>query len=205
MPGRIKIEKLLNSGHPQKMITAQLGCHRSTISQERKVRSWSPERSHSNPRSSCAKSTPMSYRMSYDSLVRSVLSNLRDGWTPDEIGGRLPHGFPADPRTRGSAGKPRMSVFMGRVVERFTLTGSDGLCQSMTAPWTSNPEPLLGIGHQTALLVQVTLVEYTPARGANSGFCALRRSPRKRASGLARAVSNVFPSASPWALLCDRG
>jgi hypothetical protein len=35
-----------------------------------------------------------SYRMTYDALVHHVFSELRDGWTPEEIAGQLPQGFP---------------------------------------------------------------------------------------------------------------
>ena len=40
--------------------------------------------------------------MSYDPLVHHVFSRLRDGWTREEIGVRLPHDFPDDPRMRVS-------------------------------------------------------------------------------------------------------
>ena len=125
---RIEIEKLLDSGYSQTMIAAQLGCHRSTISREIRRRSWSPERVHANlrpylrnkldtrmPRGRiylaeqaqhhATKRQVLShqpYRMSYDPLVHHVFTRLRDGWTPEEIGGRLPHDFPDDPRMRVS-------------------------------------------------------------------------------------------------------
>ena len=40
--------------------------------------------------------------MSYDPLVHHVFSRLRDGWTREEIGVRLPDDFPDDPRMRVS-------------------------------------------------------------------------------------------------------
>jgi len=42
------------------------------------------------------------YRMSCAPLVHHVFSRLRDGWISEEIGCRLPHDFPADPRMRVS-------------------------------------------------------------------------------------------------------
>ena len=97
-------------------------------------------------------------------------------------------------RVCGSAQKPSMRGFMGSAgrsdkcgntcpeairnagnaeAGRFTLTGSDGVCQSMTAPWTSNPGSSLDTGNQSALLAVGTLVGYAPAWSANPGFCVL--------------------------------
>jgi len=203
------------------MIAQRVGCHRSTISREIRRRSWSPERDHANLRPDLRNKldtrmpreriylawkaqhhantrkdlSPKPYRMSYDPLVHHVFSRLRDGWTPEEIGGRLPHDFPDDPRMR-VVREPSIRGFMGRagrsdnwgntcpeairnagnaVAGRFTLTGSDGVCQFMTARWTSNPGPPLDIGNQTALLVQVTRGEYTPVWNANPGLYVGRR------------------------------
>jgi len=125
---RIEIEKLLDSGHSQTIIAQRVGCHRSTISREVRRRCWSPERVHANlrpylrnkldtrmPRERiylaeqaqrhANKRKELShepYRMSCDSLVHHVFSRLRDGWTPEEIAGRLRHDFPDDPRMRVS-------------------------------------------------------------------------------------------------------
>lgn len=40
--------------------------------------------------------------MTYDRLVDAVIGRLRQGWTPEEIAGRLPIDFPTDPRMRVS-------------------------------------------------------------------------------------------------------
>lgn len=43
------------------------------------------------------------YRMKYDRLVEWVIGQLRRGWTPEELSGRLPVEFPDDLRMRVSA------------------------------------------------------------------------------------------------------
>jgi IS30 family transposase len=37
-------------------------------------------------------------RMKHGQLVDRLFTRLRNGWTPEKIGGRLPHDFPDDPR-----------------------------------------------------------------------------------------------------------
>ena len=76
-------------------------------------------------------------------------------------------------------------------------TGSDGVCRFMTAPWTSNPGPRWGMGDQTALLVQGTLVEYIPVWNANPGLSVGQKSlqsPRRPPGGRS---TECFPSCPP--------
>jgi len=110
------------------MIAPRVGCHRLEMACEIRRRSWSPERDHANLRpylrnkldtrmpreriyvawqaqhhaNTRKELSHKPYRMSYDPVVHHVFSRLRDGWTPEEIGGRLPHDFPDDPRMRVS-------------------------------------------------------------------------------------------------------
>lgn len=102
--------------------------HRSTIGREIKKRSWQPEHDHANLRpyhrnkldtrlpharlylagqaqfhaDSRRARSHQPYRMSYDPLVHWVISHLRQGWTPEEISGRLPIDHPDDHRMRAS-------------------------------------------------------------------------------------------------------
>jgi len=141
------------------------------------------------------------YRMGYDPLVHQVFSKLRDGWTPEEIGGRLPHGFPADPRMRVSRetvyawiyGQGRRDVHSDRIRWRVSIHDRPLDVESRTTfgHWA------LGIGHQTALLVRVTLVEYTPARSADPSFCVLRRFPRSPRRQPGGNSIECFPSCPP--------
>jgi IS30 family transposase len=40
------------------------------------------------------------YQIEQNQLMDTVLTRSRNAWTPEDIGGRFPHGFPDDPRTR---------------------------------------------------------------------------------------------------------
>lgn len=128
LPDRIEIEKLLDTGASQTMIAAQLGCHKSTVSREIRSRSWSPERDHANLRpylrnkldsrparrrlylahqahshaNARKRFSHQPYRMAYEPLLNHVFTRFRGGWTPEEIAGRLPLDYPADPRMRVS-------------------------------------------------------------------------------------------------------
>lgn len=128
LPDRIEIEKLLDTGATQTMIAAQLGCHKSTVSREIRSRSWSPERDHANlrpylrnkldtrmPRGRLylahqahshagvrKRFSHQPHRMAYEPLLNHVVTRFRQGWTPEEIAGRLPLDYPVDPRMRVS-------------------------------------------------------------------------------------------------------
>ena len=76
-------------------------------------------------------------------------------------------------------------------------TASDGVCRFMTAPWTSNPGPRLGIGNQTASLAVGTLVEYTPVWNANPGLCVGRRFLRSPQKQPGERSTECYPSCLP--------
>ncbi|HUH52474.1 MAG TPA: IS30 family transposase [Microbacteriaceae bacterium] len=125
---RIEFQHLLEQGHTQAEIARRLGVHRSTISRERKRGLWHPEDDHANLRpylrnkldsrdrhegiylagqaqlqaDTRKQRSHQPYRMRYDRLVDWVISQLRRGWTPEEISGRLPIEFPYDSRMRVS-------------------------------------------------------------------------------------------------------
>lgn len=125
---RIHIQTLHERGNSKAEIARSVGVHRSTISREITRGSWQPEHDHANLRPylrnrldtrgpherlylgsqahlQAGTRTARShnpYRMSHDLLVDWVLSALRRGWTPEEIGGRLPIEFPDDTRMRAS-------------------------------------------------------------------------------------------------------
>ena len=125
---RIEIEKLVDRGVRRAEIARRVGVHRSTITRELARGSWQPEHDNANLRpylrnklntrdrhqrlylggqaqqhaDTRAARSHNPYRMSHDRLVDWVLSALRRGWTPEEIGGRLPIEFPDDTRMRAS-------------------------------------------------------------------------------------------------------
>lgn len=125
---RIEIERLLAEGVSLAGVARRLGVHRSTVSREVRRRSFRPDRVHANVRPYLRRrldTRPWSntvyvaeraqghavvqkarshvpYRMTYDRLVDTVIGLLRQGWTPEEIAGRLPIDFPTDPRMRVS-------------------------------------------------------------------------------------------------------
>ena len=126
---RVEIERLLASGVSQAGIARWLGVAPSTVSREVRKRSFRPDRVHANVRaylrrrldtrpwseavyvaetahSNAVKVQANSHqpcRMTYDRLVDVVVGRLRQGWTPEEIAGRLPIDFPDDARMRVSA------------------------------------------------------------------------------------------------------
>lgn len=125
---RIQIELSLDRGHSRAEIARRIGVHRSTITRELARGSWQPEHDHANLRpyhrnkldtrdpherlylagqahhqaQTRAARSHRPYRMRYDRLVSWVIGQLRRGWTPEEISGRLPIEFPDDPRMRAS-------------------------------------------------------------------------------------------------------
>jgi IS30 family transposase len=125
---RIEIEKLLDQGHAHAEIARRLGVHRSTIGREVRRGSWQPEHDHANLRpylrnkldtrgphgrlylggqaqlqaKTRATRSHQPYRMTYDGIVHWTISKLRDGWTPEEISGRLPIDFLDDASMRVS-------------------------------------------------------------------------------------------------------
>lgn len=125
---RIEIEKLAERGASRAQIARRLGVHRSTIMRELRRGSWQPERDHANlrpylrnklntrgphERLYLASQAQLSaddrktlshqpFRMTYDRLVDWVITQLRKGWTVQEIAGRVGVEFPDDPRMRVS-------------------------------------------------------------------------------------------------------
>lgn len=125
---RIEIETLLDRGHSRAEIARRLGVHPSTIGREIMKRSWQPEQDHANLRPYLRNKlntrgphdrlyragqaqhhantrkgrSHQPYRMTHDPLVDWVIGQLRRGWTPEEISGRLPTEFPDDPKMRVS-------------------------------------------------------------------------------------------------------
>ncbi|MEO6943686.1 MAG: IS30 family transposase [Lacisediminihabitans sp.] len=123
---RIEIARLQDWGISKAEIARRLGVHRTTITRELVRGSWQPEHDHANLRPylrnrlntrgphdrlylggqahlqaqlrSARSHQP--HRMSYDRLVDWVITQLRKGWTPGEIAGRVPIEFPNDPRMR---------------------------------------------------------------------------------------------------------
>jgi IS30 family transposase len=126
---RIEIQKLYEQGVSRARIARLVGVHRSTITRELRRGSWQPEHDHANLRpwlrnrldtrgpqerlylgsqaqlhaDTRATRSHQPYRMTRDRLVDWVVSALRRGWTPEEIGGRLPVEFPDDLHMRVSA------------------------------------------------------------------------------------------------------
>lgn len=126
---RIEIEKLLDLGVRRAEIARRVGVHRSTITRELRRGSWQPEADHANLRPylrnrldtrgphqrlylgsqahlqarTRSGRSHQPYRMRSDRLLDWVIKRLENGWTPEEIAGRLPIDFPDDPRMRVSA------------------------------------------------------------------------------------------------------
>lgn len=125
---RIEIEGLLDRGISRAQIARQIGVHRSTITRELRRGSWQPEHDHANLRpylrnklntrhshdrlylagqaqlqaDDRKRQSHLPSRMGYDRLVDWVITQLRKGWTPAEIAGRVGVEFPDDPRMRTS-------------------------------------------------------------------------------------------------------
>lgn len=125
---RIEIEHLLELGVTRAEIARRLGVHRSTITRELRRGSWQPEHDHANLRPYLRNklntrnsherlylagqahlqadvrkgSSHQPFRMKYDRLVDWVISQLRKGWTAQEIAGRVGVEFPDDLRMRVS-------------------------------------------------------------------------------------------------------
>lgn len=123
---RIQIEKLHDQGTTQADIGRALGMHRSTISRELRRGQWRPSNTpaaYTPYRPAALKTGPATktqyraamahrradqravashqrHRLLSDALIDWVINRLRRGWTPQEICGRLPLDFPADPRMR---------------------------------------------------------------------------------------------------------
>lgn len=121
---RIEIQRLLDLDHSRAEIARRLGVHRSTITRELRRGSWQPEHDHANLRpylrnkldtrsphdrlylagqaqlsaQTRAARSHVSFRMSYDRLVNWTIDHLREGWTPEEIAGRVRVEFPDDSR-----------------------------------------------------------------------------------------------------------
>lgn len=125
---RIEIERLLDLGMSRAEIARRLGVHRSTITRELRRGSWQPEHDHANLRPYLRNKlntrgphdrlylagqaqlraddrvahSHQPFRMAHDPLIDWAISQLRKGWTVEEIAGRLPVEFPDDPRMRVS-------------------------------------------------------------------------------------------------------
>lgn len=125
---RIEIELRHEQGESNAKIARRLGVHRSTISRELRRNSWQPEHDHANLRPYLRNKldsrnrherlylagqaqlhadqrqarSHQPYLMTYDRLVDWVIIQLRRGWTPEEISGRLAVEFPDDRRMRVS-------------------------------------------------------------------------------------------------------
>lgn len=125
---RIEIQRLHDRGVARAEIARRLGVHRSTITRELRRGSWQPEHDHANLRPYLRNKldtrgphdrlylagqaqrradhrktrSHQPFRMAYDRLVDWVITQLRKGWTVEEIAGRLPVEFPDDPRMRVS-------------------------------------------------------------------------------------------------------
>ncbi len=126
MDDRIEIERLLDLGFSKAEIARRVGVHRATITRETARGAWQPEHDHANLRpylrnrldtrgphgrlylgrqaqlqaDTRGALSHQPYRMEHDRLVDWVLTQLRKGWTPEEISGRLRVEFPNDPRMR---------------------------------------------------------------------------------------------------------
>ena len=126
---RVEIQRLLDLDESRAEIARRLGVHRSTITRELQRGSWQPERDHANLRPYLrnklntrdpherlylagqahqqaivrGRRSHLPFRMEYDRLVDWVLTRLRQGWTPEEIAGRVRVESPDDPRMRVSA------------------------------------------------------------------------------------------------------
>lgn len=111
---------------PRAQIARRVGVHRSTITRELTRGSWQPEHDHANlrpylrnrldtrgphdrlylagqaqVRAQTRKArSHLPVRMRHDRLVHWVITQLRKGWTPEEIAGRAPIEFPDDPQMR---------------------------------------------------------------------------------------------------------
>lgn len=125
---RIEIARLLQEGVSRAEIARRLGVHRSTITRELARGSWQPEDDHANlrpyvrhrlktgrrherlylparaqQRADVRKARSHApYRFGYDRLIDWVINHLRQGWSVQEISGRLAVQFPDDPRMRVS-------------------------------------------------------------------------------------------------------
>lgn len=125
---RIEIQRLHDLNVPRAQIARRLGVHRSTITRELRRGSWQPEHDHANLRpylrnklntrgprdrlylagqaqlraADRKKRSHQPFRMTDDRLVDWVITRLRQGWTVEEITGRLRVEFPDDPRMRVS-------------------------------------------------------------------------------------------------------
>lgn len=125
---RIEIERLLDLGMSRAEIARRLGVHRSTITRELRRGSWQPEHDHANLRPYLRNKlntrgphdrlylagqaqlraddrvahSHQPFRMAHDPLIDWAISQLRKGWTVEEIAGRLRVEFPDDPRMRVS-------------------------------------------------------------------------------------------------------
>lgn len=124
---RIEIEMLVDSGASKTEIARILGRNPSTISREINKRSWRPSNTaaaytpygpqlkfgdktkkqyratiaqHHADKNSARSHQPI--RMRNDGLVAWVCDHLRNGWTPEEIAGRLPLEFGGDQAMRVS-------------------------------------------------------------------------------------------------------
>jgi IS30 family transposase len=86
------MQALLKEGHTQTNIAQELGVNKSTISREIKKRStpngyisWVAQTNYETKRSKCKRKSKLSNRK----LQRYVCSKLENGWSPEQIAGRL--------------------------------------------------------------------------------------------------------------------
>jgi len=100
---RGQIQALLEEGRSQAYIADKLGRHRSTISREcrrnRRPSGYEGQHAHAqrNERRAACRPTP---KLAYPPLRKYLFDKIPEGWSPEQIAGRLPLDYPDDPRMR---------------------------------------------------------------------------------------------------------
>ena len=100
---RIKLEAFLEAGLSQKAISELLGFHPASISREIKRNSVSGKyraRKAQERAEFRRKEIERTHKWDYEKLRRYVIDKTIEGWSPEQISGRLPIDFPDDPKMR---------------------------------------------------------------------------------------------------------